>query len=45
MGLLGIQERVGYLGGSLDVTSTPGRGTVLSVGLPLAQKEAQQEPA
>jgi signal transduction histidine kinase len=37
MGLLGIQERVGYLGGSLDVTSTPGRGTVLRVDLPLAR--------
>jgi signal transduction histidine kinase len=39
MGLLGIQERVGYLGGSLAVTSAPGSGTVLRVALPLAQKE------
>jgi signal transduction histidine kinase len=40
MGLLGIQERVSYLGGSLDLASTPGRGTVLRVALPL-----QEEPA
>jgi signal transduction histidine kinase len=39
MGLLGIQERVGNLGGSLAVTSAPGSGTVLRVALPLAQKE------
>jgi signal transduction histidine kinase len=45
MGLLGIQERVSYLGGNLDVTSTPGRGTVLRVALPLAQPVAKKELA
>ena len=39
MGLLGMQERVSYLGGSLTVDSAPGRGTVLRVALPLAQQE------
>jgi signal transduction histidine kinase len=37
MGLLGIEERVSYLGGSFAVDSEPGRGTLLSVMLPLAQ--------
>ena len=35
MGLLGVQERVNRLGGICRVHSTPGRGTVLSVELPL----------
>jgi signal transduction histidine kinase len=39
MGLLGIEERVGYLGGRLVVESAPGRGTELRVTLPLAEKE------
>lgn len=34
LGLLGIQERVGRLGGTCRVHSSPGRGTVLSVELP-----------
>jgi signal transduction histidine kinase len=37
MGLLGIEERVSYLGGSFAVDSGSGRGTLLSVMLPLAQ--------
>jgi signal transduction histidine kinase len=36
LGLLGMQERVSYLGGEFQVNSAPGRGTVLSVALPLA---------
>jgi len=35
MGLLGIEERVSYLGGRLVVESAPGRGTLLRVTLPL----------
>ncbi len=37
MGLLGIQERVGYLGGRFEVESAPGKGTSLKVTLPLVQ--------
>jgi signal transduction histidine kinase len=37
MGLLGIEERVSYLGGRFAVDSEPGRGALLSVMLPLAQ--------
>jgi signal transduction histidine kinase len=40
MGLLGMQERVGYLGGKFVVESAPGKGTALKVVLPLAQKVA-----
>jgi len=34
-GLMGIRERAQALGGALDLQSTPGRGTVLRVTLPL----------
>ncbi len=37
MGILGMQERVSYLGGSFAMESEPGRGTQLNVTLPLAQ--------
>ncbi len=35
LGLLGIQERVATLGGSLQINSTPGKGTELRVDIPL----------
>lgn len=35
LGLLGIEERVRELGGTFGVTSQPGRGTMLSVELPV----------
>lgn len=35
LGLLGMEERVVQLGGSFRVTSEPGRGTVVTVELPL----------
>ena len=41
LGLLGIQERVGYLNGEFAVESEPGRGTLLSVTLPLADAVPQ----
>ncbi|MDB5745293.1 MAG: response regulator [Massilia sp.] len=34
-GLLGMRERVGALGGMLDIDSAPGRGTSLAVAIPL----------
>lgn len=40
MGLLGMQERVTYLGGALAVDSAPGQGTTLRVTLPLAESVA-----
>jgi signal transduction histidine kinase len=36
LGLLGMEERVRHLGGSFQVDSRPGRGTLLGVTLPLA---------
>ena len=36
LGLVGIEERVKALGGSLAVSSWPSRGTLLSVEIPLA---------
>ena len=43
LGLLGIQERVAHLGGICRVHSAPGRGTVLSVELPLGPAKKSQE--
>jgi signal transduction histidine kinase len=42
MGLIGIEERVGHVGGRLEVESAPGRGTSLRVTLPLAATTAAQ---
>lgn len=36
LGIMGMQERARLLGGSLTVRSEPGRGTTISVDLPLA---------
>ena len=35
LGILGMQERVLRLGGTFEVNSRPGRGTIVSFGLPL----------
>lgn len=35
LGLLGMQERVTHLGGTLEVVSEPGTGTLVSVALPV----------
>jgi len=40
MGLLGMEERVTFLGGTFTVESEPGQGTALHVNLPLAQPAA-----
>jgi signal transduction histidine kinase len=40
LGLLGMEERVAHLGGTLQFLSEPGRGTLISVILPLAASEA-----
>jgi signal transduction histidine kinase len=39
MGLLGMQERVSYLGGSFLVESEPGRGAVITIALPVPQTQ------
>jgi signal transduction histidine kinase len=36
LGLLGIQERLEALGGTLQITSAPGQGTTLQITLPVA---------
>lgn len=37
LGLMGMQERVGLLGGTLRVDSRPGRGTSISLEIPLGE--------
>ncbi len=37
-GLRGIQERIGHLGGTVKITSVPGKGTLVAVSLPLGGK-------
>lgn len=36
LGLVGMRERAGQIGATLDVTSAPGRGTTITVSVPLA---------
>ncbi len=43
-GLFGMRERAALLGGTLGMQAAPGRGTRLSVELPLMHREAQGEP-
>jgi signal transduction histidine kinase len=38
LGLAGMRERASMLGGSFDIDSEPGRGTVVTVRLPLDEK-------
>jgi signal transduction histidine kinase len=44
-GLIGMEERVTILGGTLDIESTPGKGTLLRVTLPLATEETDAATA
>jgi two-component system, NarL family, sensor histidine kinase UhpB len=37
LGLLGMKERVGILGGTLDVQGQPGHGTTVAIRIPLGQ--------
>jgi signal transduction histidine kinase len=39
LGLLGIQERLDALGGTLQITSAPGQGTTLRITLPAAEPD------
>lgn len=39
-GLMGLQDRVRGLGGTMQLHSTPGRGTCLTVHLPLSEQAA-----
>jgi signal transduction histidine kinase len=43
-GLDGLRARSAEVGGTLDVTSTLGQGTTLTVGLPTASPESQRPP-
>jgi signal transduction histidine kinase len=38
LGLMGMQERAESLGGSIKITSQPGKGTLIEVALPLPQR-------
>lgn len=37
LGLLGVRERAGLLGGSVDIESTPGKGTTLFARIPIPE--------
>lgn len=39
LGLFGMQERASYFGGTVDIDTTPGRGTQVSVRIPIAESE------
>ncbi len=42
-GLFGLRERFRQLGGTMDVTTAPGRGTAITLTLPLADQPAGRE--
>jgi two-component system sensor histidine kinase UhpB len=37
LGLFGMQERAAYIGGTVSIVSTPGRGTTVAVTVPIAE--------
>ena len=41
VGLAGMQERVALLGGRLEISSTPGVGSLVSIGVPIGDEEAE----
>ncbi len=43
-GLIGIQERVTMLGGALDIESSPGKGTVLRLSIPVHATGREMAP-
>ena len=42
LGLLGMQERVTHLGGTFDIESEPGRGTLLAITFPFVGQVATE---
>ena len=38
LGLVGMQERAGRLGGRVDIVSAPGEGVAITVTIPLSGK-------
>ncbi len=42
-GLLGIQERVALVGGSCQISSTPGQGTAVDICIPLVEELVSSE--
>ena len=44
LGIVGMRERAAMLGGTLQIQSAPGRGTKLTVSLPLAQSAVSDTP-
>jgi two-component system sensor histidine kinase UhpB len=40
LGLLGMEERVGLLGGTLQIQSAPGKGTEVTARIPLRETAA-----
>jgi signal transduction histidine kinase len=42
-GLLGMRERALVLGGQVDITSAPGKGTVIGVTIPINVDTAERD--
>jgi len=41
LGLLGMEERIRRLGGRLNISSEPGRGTMVRAALPVAELDTR----
>jgi signal transduction histidine kinase len=44
IGLRGMEERLWLVGGQIDITSTPGRGTEIRARLPVTGRAAEYAP-
>jgi PAS domain S-box-containing protein len=45
LGLLGIRERLGFLGGTMEIASSPGKGSLVTLRAPLRDTRDGREPA
>jgi signal transduction histidine kinase len=43
LGLLDMQERLSFIGGTLEISSVPRRGTIVTVHIPLKQPQVQDQ--
>jgi signal transduction histidine kinase/ligand-binding sensor domain-containing protein len=45
LGLLDMQERLSFIGGTLEISAVPRRGTIVTIHIPLTQPQSQDPPS